>query len=348
MSFTAAQIAEQLRGEIVGDGAVMLTGFAPADHAREGDLTFAENEDYFARAEQSAASAVLVPVAYGPSRKTLIRVANARVAFARVLPLFFPPEKFAAGVHPTAVVAASAQVHPSVHIGPHCVVGEGVRIGARSVLRGGNHVGHDSRLGEDVWLYPNVVVYHQVKIGNRVIIHAGTVVGSDGYGYVLDEGRHRKVLQLGNVILQDDVEVGANVTIDRAALGSTIIGRGTKIDNLVQIAHNVVVGENCLLVSQVGIAGSTRLGDYCVLAGQAGLAGHLKIGSRATIAAQAGVMRDVEENQKVLGSPAMPDREAKRQMVAIMQLPDLIRRVRYLEKELETLHKSSAQPQVRT
>ncbi len=337
MPYTAAQIAEQLRGEIVGDGAVSLTGFAPADRARAGDLTFAENEDYFARAQASAASAVLVPTRFGASNKTLICVPNARVAFARVLPLFFPPAVLPAGVHPSAVVAPSAQIDPTVHVGPHCVIGEGVRIGARTALRGGNHIGAGACLGEDVCLYPNVVVYHQAQIGNRVAIHAGSVVGADGYGYVLDEGRHRKVLQLGNVVIHDDVEIGANVTIDRAALGSTVIGQGTKIDNLVQIGHNVVIGEHCLVVSQVGIAGSTRLGNYCVLAGQVGLAGHLKIGNQVTIAAQSGVMRDIEDGQKVLGSPAIADKEGKRQLIALSQLPELIRRVRTLEKQLEAL-----------
>ena len=337
MPFTASQIAEQLHGEVSGDGAVLLTGFAPADSARPGDLTFAENEDYFALAERSAASAILAPSAFASAHKTLIRVPNPRVAFARVLPLFFPPEQLPPGVHPTAVVAGSAQVDPSAHVGPHCVVGERTRIGARTVLRGGNHVGADCRIGDEVWLYPNVVVYHQVLIGHRVRIHAGAVIGSDGFGYVVDEGRHRKVPQIGNVILEDDVEIGANVTVDRAALGSTVIGQGSKIDNLVQIAHNVRIGSHCLIVAQVGIAGSTRLGDYCVLAGQAGLAGHLKIGNQVTVAAQAGVMRDIEDGQKVLGSPALPDRETKRQMIAIMQLPELIKRVRQLEKQVAAL-----------
>ena len=337
MPFTASQIAEQLRGEIIGNGAVTLTGFAPAENARAGDLTFAENEAYFAKAEQSAAAAILVPAAFGPSQKTLIRVANARVAFAKVLPIFFPPERPPAGVHPSAVVAASAQIDPTALVGPFCVVGERARIGARSVLRGGNHVGHDCRLGDDVCLYPNVVLYHQVQLGHRVSVHAGTVIGSDGYGYVLDEGQHRKVLQLGNVIIHDDVEIGANVTIDRAALGSTIIGKGTKIDNLVQIAHNVVIGDHCLIVAQVGVAGSTRMGNYCVLAGQSGLAGHLKIGHQVTVAAQSGVMRDIADGQKVMGAPALPDKDAKRQFIALGQLPELIRRVRELEKQIVEL-----------
>jgi UDP-3-O-[3-hydroxymyristoyl] glucosamine N-acyltransferase len=338
MSFIASQIARQLGGEVIGDGSVSLTGFAPADRARAGDLTFAENEEYFARAQQSAASAILVPTSLtAAGGKTLIRVPNARIAFARVLPLFFPPEAHAPGVHPTAVVAASARVDPSACVGPYCVIGEGTSIGARTVLKGGNHLGRDCRIGDDVCLFPNVVVYAQTQIGHRVSIHAGSIIGADGFGYVLDEGRHRKVPQIGNVIIRDDVEIGANVTIDRAALGSTVIGRGTKIDNLVMIAHNVEVGENCLVVAQVGVAGSTKVGNYCVLAGQAGVAGHLKIGHQVTIAAQAGVMRDIPDGQKVLGSPAMPDKEAKRQMIAVMQLPDLIRRVRQLEQQLAAL-----------
>ena len=343
MPFTAAQIADELRGQVIGDGSVRLTGFAPADRAQPGDLTFAENERYFARAEQSQASAILVTDTFDSPRKTLIRVANARIAFAQVLPLFFPPEKLPAGTHPSAVVAATAQIDPSVHIGPGCVVGERVRIGAGSILRGGNHIGADCVLGEQVCLFPNVVLYPQSQIGHRVTIHAGTIIGADGFGYVLDGGLHRKVPQIGNVIIQDDVEIGANVTIDRGALGSTVIGKGTKIDNLVMIAHNVVVGENCLLVAQVGIAGSTRLGNYCVLAGQVGVAGHLKIGQPGTMAAQAGVMRDIDDGQKVFGSPAFPDREAKRQIVALQQLPEVIRRVRELERQVESLQAQADQ-----
>jgi UDP-3-O-[3-hydroxymyristoyl] glucosamine N-acyltransferase len=337
MPFTTAQVAEQLHGEIIGDGSVPLTGFAPADRAQAGDLTFAENEAFFVRAQQSAASAILVPGSFVSSTKTLIRVPNVRVAFARVLPLFFPPEPATPGVHPSAVVAQSAQIDPSAEIGPHCVVGEHVILGARSALKGGNHIGRDCRIGLDVCLFPNVVVYPQTQIGDRVSIHAGSVIGSDGFGYVFDEGRHRKVPQVGNVIIHDDVEIGANVTVDRGALGSTVIGRGTKIDNLVQVAHNVVVGEHCVLVAQVGIAGSTELGNYCVLAGQAGLAGHLKIGHQVIVAAQSGVMRDIADGQKVLGAPALPDKEAKRQYIAMQQLPELIRRVRELEKQVASL-----------
>jgi UDP-3-O-[3-hydroxymyristoyl] glucosamine N-acyltransferase len=334
MPFTAAEVARHLTGEVIGDPAQLLQGFAPADRARPGDLTFAENEDYFRRAEQSAASAILVAGPFASATKVLIKVANARIAFAKVLPLFFPDPVFPAGIHPLAVVAASARVDASVHIGPGCVVGENVVIGARTVLQGGNHIGADCRLGEEANLFPNVTLYPRTEIGHRVRIHSGTVIGSDGFGYVLDAGRHRKILQIGNVIIQDDVEIGANVTIDRGALGPTIIGEGTKIDNLVQVGHNVVSGKHCLIVSQVGIAGSTRLGDYVTLGGQVGLAGHLKIGSHVAIAAQSGVMTNIPDDEKWLGSPAQPDRQSKRQLIAIQRLPNLLKRVADLERRL--------------
>jgi UDP-3-O-[3-hydroxymyristoyl] glucosamine N-acyltransferase len=333
MPFTAAEIAQHLQGTLQGDGSVKLTGFAPADSAWPGDLTFAESADYFARAEQSAASAIIVDGAYASASKVLIRVPNARIAFAKVLALFFPEPAFPAAIHPTAIIAPTAQLDPSVFVGPYCVVGERSRLGPRTVLQGGNHVGADCQLGEEVNLFPNVTLYARTIIGNRVRLHAGTVIGADGYGYVLDAGQHRKIPQIGNVIIGDDVEIGANVTVDRGALGSTVIGKGTKIDNLVQVAHNVVVGENCLLVSQAGIAGSTKLGDYVTLGGQVGLAGHLKIGNRVSVAAQSGVMHNIPDGETWLGYPAQPDRKTKRQMIAVQQLPDLIRRLNALEKK---------------
>jgi len=334
MPFTAAEIAKNVGGEVVGNAAAVLKGFAPAEKAQAGDLTFAENEEFFARAEQSAATAVIADKRFSSAKKILIRVPDARIAFARAMALFFPDRTYAAGIHPTAVVAASASVDPTAHIGPHCVVGERVQIGARSVLQAGNFVGDDSKLAAEVNLFPNVTVYPQTQIGARVRIHAGTVIGSDGFGYVLDAGVHRKVPQIGNVIIGDDVEIGANVTVDRGALGPTIIGRGTKIDNLVQIAHNVEIGEGSIVVAQVGISGSTKLGKYVVLAGQVGLAGHLKIGNQVVVAAKSGVMHDIPDGGKWLGIPAQPDKQTKRQMIAIQHLPDLIRRVNELERKL--------------
>jgi len=337
MSFTAAQIAEKLQGELLGDGSVQLTGLAPADRARPGELTFAENASYFAAAEQSQAAAILVAGPFVSSSKVLIRVANARVALARVLPLFFPPEEHPQGIHPSAVIADSVRIDPTAHIGPNCVLGARARLGARSVLMGGNDLRADCQLGDEVCLFPNVVLYRQTQIGHRVTIHAGTVIGSDGFGYVLDEGRHRKVLQLGNVIIHDDVEIGANTAIDRGTLGPTVIGQGTKIDNLVHIAHNVVIGRHCLIMGQVGFAGSTRLGDYVVVASQSGIADHLKLGNQVVVGAKSGVMRDVPDGGRVLGIPAAPDRQAKRQMIAMQQLPELLRRIRELEKQVEQL-----------
>ncbi|HEU5069277.1 MAG TPA: UDP-3-O-(3-hydroxymyristoyl)glucosamine N-acyltransferase [Verrucomicrobiae bacterium] len=334
MPFTATEIASQLQGEVLGDAAVALKGFAPADRAQPGDLTFAENENYFARAEQSAASAIIAPGPFTSTKKTVIRVADARVAFARVLPLFFPEPQFAPGIHPTAVVAPSARIDPSAHVGPQCVVGEHAVVGARSVLQGLNFIGTGCQLGDDVNLFPNVTLYAHTEVGHRVRIHAGTVIGSDGFGYVLDGATHRKVPQIGNVIIRDDVEIGSNVSVDRGALGPTVIGAGTKIDNLVQIAHNVNVGEHCLLVSQVGIAGSTKLGNYVILGGQVGIAGHLKLGNKVSVAAQSGVMHNIKDGEKWLGSPAQPDRQTKRQMIAIQHLPDLLKRVAELERKL--------------
>ncbi|MGA2176498.1 MAG: UDP-3-O-(3-hydroxymyristoyl)glucosamine N-acyltransferase [Verrucomicrobiota bacterium] len=332
--FTAAQIAKELDGEVVGDGATPLTGFAPATAAKAGDLTFAENETFFLKAEQGAAAAILIDGPYAPGRKVLIRVADARIAFARVLPLFFPEPPLAPGVHPSAIVAGSARVDPSAHVGPHCVIGENVVIGPQAALRGGNHVGDHCVIGAQTHLFPNVVLYPQTQVGQRVRLHAGAVIGSDGFGYVFDNGVHRKIPQVGQVIIQDDVEIGANVTIDRGALGPTLIGKGTKIDNLVQIAHNVTLGEHCLVVAQVGIAGSTKVGNYTTLAGQVGLAGHLKIGNKVIVAAQSGVMHDIPDGGKWLGTPAQPDRQAKRQMIALQHLPDLIRRLGELERQL--------------
>lgn len=334
MSYTTSQIAASLNGQVEGDESLQINGFALIDQAASGDLVFAENENFFQQAVQCDASAILVPGKFASPHKTLIRVDNARVAFAKVLAMFFPSPKVTGGIHPSAVVASSAEVDPTACIGPLCVIGERTKIRARVHLQGSCHVGKDCSLGQDVHLLPKVTLYDRSILGARVRIHAGTVIGSDGFGYVFDEGVHLKVPQIGNVVIEDDVEIGANVTVDRGALGSTVIGRGTKIDNLVQIAHNVVIGEGSILVSQVGIAGSTRLGRFVTLAGQVGLAGHLKIGNGVTVGAQSGVMSDIPDGEQWLGSPAVRDKEAKRQYIAIRRLPDLMRKWLQFEKNL--------------
>jgi UDP-3-O-[3-hydroxymyristoyl] glucosamine N-acyltransferase len=262
MELTAEAVAKQVGGEVIGDTKLVLRGIATAENAKPGDLVFAEQADYFARAEASQASAILVSSNHSGSAKTLIQVPNARVAFAKALSLFFAEPAFAAGVHPSAQVAKGAVIDPTAHIGPFCVVGERAKIGPRAVLEGGDFIGADCVLGEDVRLFPRVVIYARTQVGDRVRIHAGAVIGADGFGYVVDQGRHLKVPQIGNVIIQDDVEIGANSAVDRAALGSTIVGKGTKIDNLVQVGHNVTLGEHCILCGQVGLAGSTKVGTY--------------------------------------------------------------------------------------
>lgn len=334
MPFTIAEIAQRLGGEIIGDASLIITGFAHPSSAKTGELTFAESEKYFVAACQSNAAAILVSGDVPSTTKTLIKVPNARVAFARVLPLFHTEPTYAAGIHPSAVIAPLAQIDPTAHIGPHCVVEDGVKIGPRSALIGGNHIGANTQIGADCRFFPNVTVYANTLIGDRVRIHASSVIGADGFGYVFDAGVHLKVPQIGNVILGDDVEIGSCSTVDRGALGSTIIGAGTKIDNLVQVGHNVQLGKHCIVCAEVGISGSTKIGDYTTLAGKVGLAGHLKIGNRVTVMAQAGVMNDIPDGERWLGSPAVKDRQFKRQIIAIQQLPELLKRVRQLELKL--------------
>ena len=331
---TLGEIAPLVRGQVIGDASLRISGLSSAELAGPGFLTFAENETYLASAEQSSAAAILVPAGVDQSRKGLIQVQNVRVAVARLLPRFFPPEVLAPGVHPSAVVDPSAAIDPAARVGPNCQVGARVRIGARSVLMGGNYVGPDCEIGEDSCFHPNVVLYANTQAGSRVTIHAGTVIGSDGYGYVFDQGIHRKVLQTGRVIIEDDVEIGANAAIDRAAFGATVIGAGTKIDNLVHVAHNVVMGKHCLILGQCGFAGSTQLGDYAVVASQSGVAGHLKLGRQSTVGAKSGVMRNVGDGETVLGIPAQPHREMKRQWISMGQLPEMIKRLKELESEV--------------
>jgi UDP-3-O-[3-hydroxymyristoyl] glucosamine N-acyltransferase len=335
MPFNTEEIAKLIGGQVLGDSKAVLKNFATIESAQPGDLTFAENEEFFQRAEQSAATAIIADKRFSSDKKNIIQVPNARVAFAKALTLFFPEKQIPAGIHPSAVIAATAKIDSTAYVGPHCVVGERVSIGARSVLQAGNCIGDDSKLGEEVNLFPNVTIYARTEIGNRVRIHSSSVIGSDGFGYVTDGAVQLKVPQIGNVVIRDDVEIGAGVTIDRGALDSTVIGKGTKIDNLVQIGHSVQVGEGCLLVSQVGIAGSTKVGNYVVMAGQVGVAGHLKIGNKVTIGAKSGVMNDIPDGETWLWIPAKPIRMAKKQMIAQQQLPELLRRVAALEKNQE-------------
>ncbi|MGH8579936.1 MAG: UDP-3-O-(3-hydroxymyristoyl)glucosamine N-acyltransferase [Gammaproteobacteria bacterium] len=330
MKISAAQLAAQLKGELRGDGNVEIASVAPASAAGVGAVTFAETAKHVEQALASKAS-VIVTFDKADSQaselkgKTLIFVKNPRVAFARTLALFHPPPKFEAGVHPSAIVAKSAQLAADAHVGAYAVVKDDVRVGARSAIDAGAVVGEGVVIGPDCVIYPRVTIYPRVVLGNRVIIHAGAVIGSDGFGYVTEAGQHLKIPQVGNVVIEDDVEIGANTTIDRATLGSTVVKRGTKIDNLVQIAHNNTIGEHCLIVAQTGLAGSVTLGKYVMLGGQVGIADHNTIGDQVMIGAQGGVIRDISAKSVVWGTPTQPNREWLRQLAALRRLPEIIK-----------------------
>jgi UDP-3-O-[3-hydroxymyristoyl] glucosamine N-acyltransferase len=321
MRISARQLAEALGGELQGDGEVEVRSVAPAGEAAEGAVTFAENPVLFEQALASRATVILAGTdAPAPRGKTIIRVPSPRVAFARALALFHPPEAYPAGIHPTAIVAGDAEIGPGAHIGPYAVIKQGARIGARTAIDAGAVVGAGAILGEECVLHPRVVLYPRVVLGNRVVVHAGTVIGSDGFGYVQDGGKHVKVPQVGTVVVGDDVEIGANTTIDRATLGATRIGRGSKIDNLVQIAHNDVVGEHCVLAAQVGLAGSVTLGRYVMLGGQVGVADHKTVGERTMVGGQGGVIGDVPAGSVLWGTPAQPRGDWLRQIAALKRL----------------------------
>jgi UDP-3-O-[3-hydroxymyristoyl] glucosamine N-acyltransferase len=337
VKLTVADLAKHLGGQLVGDGSAEIKGISPINTVKPGDVTFAENEKYFALAEKTPAVAIIVPTSITASSKTLIRIEQPKAALARVLAMFFPPFRYPPGIHPSAQVAKDAKLGADVHIGANAVVKEGASIGDRTAIDAGSVIGRSTSIGSDCVIYSNVTIYHQVRVGNRAIIHSGTVVGSDGFGYVWEGKTRLKVPQVGTVIIEDDVEIGANTAIDRATIGATIIKRGTKIDNLVQIAHNVIIGENGTVCGLVGIAGSCTIGNNVTLAGQVGMADHIKIGDNVTVGAQSGIKDDLPEANTYLGSPAVPAATAARQYVAWGRLPELLRRVHDLEHTVELL-----------
>lgn len=338
MRVTLDAVAKAIDGIVVGDGSVEITGVAGIREAREGDLTFLANPRYEAYLDQTRASAVIVADNHRSCAKPLIQNANPYLAFLKAV-RFFQGEgpRPAPGAHPSAVVAPGAVLAPSASVGPCAVVEAGASIGARSVVHAGCYVGVGAKIGEDCLLYPNVTLREDCELGNRVIVHSGTVIGSDGFGFVRDGEVYRKLPQVGNVVVEDDVELGACVTIDRATTGTTRIGAGTKVDNLVQIAHNVQIGPCCIIVAQVGISGSTTLGDHVVLAGQVGVVGHIEIGAGAMVGAKSGVSNSVEPGEKVFGYPARPVAQSKRIEASLRHLPELIQTVRKLKRRVEEL-----------
>lgn len=339
MDVTLDELARLVGGKVTGDGKTLIRAVNGIREAGPGEITFLANTKYLPLLASTRASAVIVADGTTAPLPTL-SVANPDMAFSRIAEhLCGPAVRPPAGVHASAVVAPGAKLGQNVSIGPLTVVEDGASIGDNCVLMAQVFVGREAVLGPDTTLYPQVVVREKCRIGARVILHAGVVVGSDGFGYVTDKGVHHKIPQVGIVVIEDDVEVGANSTIDRARFGRTLIGRGTKIDNLVMIAHNVVVGRGCLLVSQSGVAGSTKLGDYVVMAGQAGVIGHLEIADRVVITAQSGVTKSITEPGAYSGAPATGRIGHLKENASFRKLPEAMKEIRRLRSELEELRK---------
>ncbi len=332
---SVSEIAALVGGEVQGDASRRIGGVAALDAAGPGHLSFVANPRYLPYLHASSAGAVLVARGLDaelPAGAAAIRVDDPHAALAAVLPVLYPEPVEPAGVHPTAVVGEGTEIGEGASVGAYAVIGRGVRIGARARIGPQTVVGDGCTVGADSVLHAQVTLYRGVTVGERCAVHSGTRLGADGFGYAFVDGAHRKVPQVGGCVIEDDVEIGANVTIDRGSVGDTVVGRGTKIDNLVMIGHNCRIGRHVIVVSQVGISGSTTVGDYAVLGGQAGVQGHITIGAGARVGGQAGVIGDVAAGETVSGYPARPHREAMRVSALLFRLPELVKQVRRLER----------------
>ena len=332
---TVEELARWRGGEAEGDTQKALSGVAPLETAGEAEVSFLESERNRPQALASGAGCLLAPPGVALPGRTVIRARNPRYAMARVVELFHPRPARRPGIHPTAVIGDDVAIGADVEIGPYAVIGDGAQIGDRTSVGAGSIVGENAVLGEGCVLYPRVTLYPGARLGSRVILHSGCVVGSDGFGYVFENGRYYKFPQVGTVEIADDVEVGANTTIDRGALGPTRIGRGTKIDNLVQVGHNVLIGENCVIAAEVGISGSAVIEDNVVIAGQVGLGDHVRIEKGAVLGGQCGVLphKTVRAGQTVWGTPARPIKEHLEQQALVARLPRLLEQVRSLQRQ---------------
>ena len=332
---TLGEVAAQTGGWVAPEAASQeISGLASLDDANPGDLAFFGNPKYLKSLRKSCATAALVPHGFAEEVPPIrIWVDDPGAAFSALLPAFVPPAvTFPPGVHPTAVVSSEAAVGEEVFLGPYVVVEPGASIGARSVIGAHSYIGHGVRIGEDCRIYPHVTIRERCTVANRVTLHSGVVVGADGFGYEFRDGGHQKIPQTGIVQIEDDVEIGANSTIDRARFGRTWIRRGTKIDNLVQIAHNVTIGENSILCAQVGISGSTRVGNFVILAGKAGINGHIEIEDGVIIGAMSGVTKSVKPGAVLFGAPARPMKDYKTNLALLNRLSKLYERVKTLEE----------------
>ncbi|MBN2375633.1 MAG: UDP-3-O-(3-hydroxymyristoyl)glucosamine N-acyltransferase [Sedimentisphaerales bacterium] len=338
-----SELSEKIGARLVGDAQLTIETIASLSEAAPGTLTFANDPQYFPQVEQTAATAVIVPQDFpGKSPAALLFTADVDDALDQALLLFTPDNTLTIGsIDKSACIDPSADIGKNVNIASHVTIGKNSIIGESSTIHPGCVIGNHVKIGANCQLGANVVINNNCVLGNNVIIHANATMGTDGFGYRLVNGKHKKIPHIGIVVIEDDVEIGANTCIDRAKFGKTVIGRGTKIDNLVQIGHNVQVGENCIIVSQAGIAGSCRLGQYVVLGGQVGLKDHIEIGDRCQVGGQCGVMSNVEPDSIIAGSPHRPAKTLFREISYVQKLPDLARQIKMLTKQIESLEKYS-------
>lgn len=344
-NYTLSELAELVNGAIHGEAGCRVVSLASISNAESGDLSYLDNRNFEKELSTTKAGCVLVDRSIKtPDALNVIRVDQPLAAWAAILELFHPRKQLFEGVSPAAHIGEDVSIGEGAGVGPGTWIGDGASIGAGTEIYPGVTIGPATAIGDNSLIYPGVHVYHDCSIGNRVIIHSGAVIGADGFGFAQvntedpDEPvAHRKIQQIGTVIIEDDVEIGANSTIDRAALDTTLVARGTKIDNLVVIGHNVQTGRHCLLVSQVGIAGSARLGNYVTLAGQVGVGGHLEVGDGAIVGGQGGVMKNLAGGNVYLGTPALPVVTTKRIFALMKKLPEFRRKISRLEKRVEEL-----------
>ena len=339
MEKTLRELAEYVHGKVVGDENIIITAVAGIEEAEQGQITFLANPKYRAHLQQTNASAVIVSPDLEVPEIATIQVNNPYLAFAQLLSLFSQKKHPPVGVHHTCVIGEGTVLGDQCAVGAYVTIGNQVTIGDRAVIYPGVVIGDHVSIGAESIIYPNVSILQDVSIGKRVIINSGTVIGSEGFGFAPEREGYYKIPQVGTVVIEDDVEIGANVAIDRATLGKTHIHRGVKIDNLVQIAHNVVIGENSVIVAQVGISGSTKVGKHVTLAGQVGLVGHIQIGDQVMIGAQSGVTKSVPDNAMLSGSPAVNHRLWKKSQVSLLKLPDALKTIRSLEQRIQELEK---------
>lgn len=337
MATPLQEIAKQLDGRIIGDPSILIAGIASLDEAVSGEISFISHPKYEKKAASTKASVLIVRKPLAGVSKTCLIVQDPYFSFARLLTFFHPPKRMPSGVHPKAEIGKGVSIGEGVSIGPCATLDEGVVIGNGVQIGAGVFVGAGSRVGEQSLIYPNVSIREGVEIGARVIIHCGAVIGSDGFGFAFHAGKYHKIPQVGGVIIKDDVEIGANVTIDRGALGNTVIGRGTKFDNQVHVGHNVKIGSDTVLVAQVGISGSVTIGNHVTLAGQAGVVGHLTIGDNVVAAAKTGVSKDVPAGEMISGFPHFSHKQWLKSQAILQELPALRSQVKSLNRTIEQL-----------